>query len=97
MGFVEYPVWDVNRDGKLWTGGRILTFEGFNLAFDVNVVDGGARLVQGVWVAIQFKGLANCPNGILDHVCSNLVALANVALSDPFDEGLNGGNLFFTM
>jgi len=61
------------------------------------VVVGGTRLVEWVAETIQFEGLANSPNGILDSACLNLVASAKVTLLDPFSECLNDGDLLFVM
>jgi len=52
------------------------------------MVGGGAMLVEGVWEAIQFEGLANGGDGILDGASFNLVASSQVSLSGPFDKCL---------
>jgi len=38
--------------------------------------------------SIQFKGLANGGNGVLDSSSFDLVSVAKVALLSPFEEGL---------
>jgi len=56
-----------------------------------------ARFVDGVGESSQFEGLANGSNGVLYSACFDLLALANVASSNPLDECLNDRNLFFVM
>jgi len=58
------------------------------LASDADVVVGSAWLVEGVGEAVQFEGLANGGNGILDGSSFDLLSSSQVALSSPFDEGL---------
>jgi len=94
---VEDPIWDVDGDSKLWPGGWVITFEGFNLVVNADVVDICPWSVEWIWVSIQFKGLSNCPNCILHHACSYLVAATSISLSNPLDEGLYDRNLFFAM
>ena len=62
---------------------------------DAEVVGGCSWDEQGVWLTIQFKGLADGTERILDGASANGVASAIFTVPDPFNEHLNQSGVFF--
>jgi len=77
--------------------GWVTAFERFHLPVYSDVVVCGTWFVGWVDVSSQFECLPNGSDGVLYGAGFDLLTSADVTSSDPFDEGLKYGNLFFVM
>ena len=75
----------------------VTSLECFHLSVDADVVVCCAWFVGWVGESGQLKGLSDGADGVLYGASFDLLTSADVTSSDPFNEGLKYGNLFFVM